>query len=209
MAAGSILVEGTQFDVGGDLMLAAGAGDLRFTAPTNIHAESHFYESSFLGGLAGSTSDIRMLTTQSLGSVATVAGDINLSAGGDLVLTAVDFQAGGDIRTHVAGETHLLAAVDVDYRSVSEMDNNMIVITTLNSEDYTERATFNSLEAGGAVLFDDASPITLDAVRDPLSGMSHAGGLLADGEAGMALAATYLGPNRSRHRPPAREQSAQ
>ncbi|MEM9523291.1 MAG: filamentous hemagglutinin N-terminal domain-containing protein, partial [Pseudomonadota bacterium] len=214
IAAGSILAEGTRFDVGGgavtgpqaleapDLRLHAKGGDLIFTAPTDIHAESHFYESRVLGGLGGSMSDIRTLETRSLGSVADVAGSIDLRAGGDLTLTAVDFQAGGDIGTAVAGETYLLAGVDTAYRAVSEMDNNMIVITTLDAEDYTERATFNRLEAGGTVHVDDTSAITLDAARDPLSGGSHAAGLLADGPAGMGLAASYLGKTDPATGPP-------
>ncbi|MCF2873042.1 hemagglutinin repeat-containing protein, partial [Octadecabacter sp. G9-8] len=205
LAAGSILAEGTQFRTdgvtltgedalqNGDLRLTAATGDLMFTAPTDIYAESRVRERSFFGGLARLSSDIRTLETQALGSVAQVAGDIGLVTGGDLVLTAVDWAANGDIRTQVAGETLLLAAVDTSYRSASILNNNAILITTEDSEDYTESATFNRLDAGGVVDLDPTSPITLDAVRDPTIASMHAAGLLSDGSTGMTLAATYLG----------------
>ena len=204
-AADGILAEGTGFDVGTgslsvraalaspDLILRTATGDLVFTAPVDIHAESRVAESSFLGGLGGSRSDVRTLSTQAVGSRAKVAGAIDLGSGRNLVLTAVDFQAGGDFRTAVAGDTFLLAAVETGYRSVATMRNNVIIVKTVSSEDFVERAVFNSIAAGRRTIFDADSAITLDAVRDPLAGAGHPAGLLGDGQAGMALAAAYLG----------------
>ncbi|WP_107497092.1 putative toxin [Thalassobius sp. I31.1] len=215
-ASGSVLAEGTQFAIPGvldgvsgaealnsrDLRITAAGGDLTFAAVTDIHAESHFESSSFLGGLGGSMRDLKTLETTALGARADIAGDIRLRSAGDLTLTAVDFKAGGQFSTEVAGATRVLAAVDTSYRSLSEMNNNMVMITTVNSEDYTERATFSSIEAAGGVDFDVTSDVTLAGVRDQLISGQHAAQLLQDGDHGMAIAATFLGKTDPSTGPP-------
>ncbi|WP_232820745.1 DUF637 domain-containing protein [Thalassobius sp. I31.1] len=215
-ASGSVLAEGTQFAIPGaldgvsgaealnsrDLRITAAGGDLTFAAVTDIHAESHFESSSFLGGLGGSMRDLKTLETTALGARADIAGDIRLRSAGDLTLTAVDFKAGGQFSTEVAGATRVLAAVDTSYRSLSEMNNNMVIITTVNSEDYTESATFSSIEAAGGVDFDATSDVTLAGVRDQLISGQHAAQLLQDGDHGMAIAATFLGKTDPSTGPP-------
>ena len=213
-AAGMIHAEGTRFETsgealdaadalrGGDLRMTAGSGSILVSAPTDISARSYQRSSSYLGGLIGSSTDRRSLDTQALRTQARVAGMIDLAAGQDLVLTAVDFEAGDILRTQVGGNTYLLAAVDTDYAFEQRMRNNGITITTVTQEDYRERATFNELRAAGFE-FDEGSPVTFDALRDPLVSSAHAAALVNPGEAQMALAAMFLGTTDPATGPPA------
>lgn len=221
-ASGSVLAEGTIFAIPGtldgvsgaaalasrDLIITAAGGDLTFAAVTDTHAESHFESSSFLGGLGGSMYDLKTLETTAIGARADIAGDIRLRSAGDLTLTAVDFKVGGQFSTEVAGATRVLAAVDTSYRSLSEMNNNMIIITTLDSEDYTESATFSSIQAAGGVDFDVTSDVTLGGVRDQLISGQHASQLLQDGDHGMAIAASYLGKTDPSTGPPSEDSTS-
>ena len=215
-AAGGILAEGTRFLVGteaagavsgqvatqtANLTLNAAGGDLVFTAPTDIHARSEYHKSSSLGGLIGSSSDIRTLSTDALGSVARVEGDMRLRSGGDLTLTAVDFQVGGAFTTEVAGETTLLAAIDTDYAARDTMRNNGITITTVTASDYTEQVTFNAIDAA-SVDFDAGSAVTLAGVRDALVGSSHAGSWTGAGGSDLAIAAAWKGQTDPTTGPP-------
>ncbi|WP_322896076.1 MULTISPECIES: filamentous hemagglutinin N-terminal domain-containing protein [unclassified Yoonia] len=212
-AAGMITAEGTRFATAGqtgdtldalqvgDLRMTAAGGSILVSAPTAISARSYQSSSSMLGGLISSSTDIRSLNTESLRSTARVAGIIDLTAAGDLTLVAVDFEAAGILRTDVGGQTYLLAAVDTDYASSNVMRNNGVTITTTTQEDYTERATFNELRAAGFA-FDEGSPVTFDAIRDPRIGATHAAALVNTGEANMAIAAMFLGDTDPATGPP-------
>ncbi|WP_311135642.1 two-partner secretion domain-containing protein [Yoonia vestfoldensis] len=212
-AAGMITAEGTRFTTagqtgdtldalqGGDLRMTAASGSILVSTPTDIAARSYQSSSSMLGGLISSSTDIRGLNTESLRSTARVAGMIDLTAAGDLTLVAVDFEAAGILRTDVGGETFLLAAIDTDYASSNVMRNNGVTITTTTQEDYTERATFNELRAAGFA-FDEGSPVTFDAIRDPRIGATHAAALVNPGEANMAIAAMFLGDTDPATGPP-------
>lgn len=207
-ALGNILADGTRFRVPGatlaaadlttgaptgNLTLTAEYGDIYIGAPTDIHAETHLKSTSYLGGLMGSTTDLRTLQTTHVGSVMTVAGDINLTAGRDLTLVAADITAGGAFSTDVGGDTRLLAAVDLDYLSLFEMSNNGILIVTETTERLTEEAFHTRIDAA-SVSFDATSPVTIGAYRDPFIDGGHPSGWLGDGASGhMALADSLLG----------------
>ena len=207
-ALGNILADGTRFRVPGatlsaadlttgaptgNLTLTAKYGDIYIGAPTDIHAETHLKSTSILGGLMGSTTDLRTLTTTHVASVMTVAGNIGLSAGRDLTLVAADITAGGAFSTKVDGKTHLLAAIDLDYMSLLEMSNNGIIITTETTERLVEEAFHTRIDAA-SVSFDASSPVTIAAYRDPFINGGHPSGWLGDGASGhMALADSLLG----------------
>ncbi|MFG5382808.1 DUF6862 domain-containing protein [Yoonia sp. R2-816] len=211
LAAGAILAEGTEFmvpgvsdAVSGDDSLAADGlqltsvyGDTVFTAVTDVQSSASYKKSSGFFGLLGSESDIRSLNTNAVGATADVGGDIGITSGGDLILTAVDFKADGSFSTDVAGSTTLLAAIDTSYTAVDTMNNNGVTIKTTTTTDYQESVSFNSIDAAGGVDFDDDSHVTLAGVRDPMIGSTHAASLVGAKGENLGVAALYLDPSDS------------
>ena len=204
VAATDIFVEGSRFTIPGvpnsdlapgQLSLVSVNGSSTFTAPTNVRASSSYKSTRYLGGLITNSRDKRALITDSVGTVANTAGDISINSGADLTLTAVDFNAGGQFVTQVTGTTYLLAAIDVEYHSLIEHKDNGIIMTDIRSEDLTETATFNAIEATGGVFFDESSQIVLAGVRNPLIDSVQAGGWVADNEDSgrINIADAYLG----------------
>lgn len=172
-AAGSLIAEGTIFNAGlpanrrvsegtdipsGNLTLTAAYGDLVLGAVTDVQASSTQTSREVLWGLVGNSADIRSLTTTTTttGITANVAGNMTLTAGRDLTLTAANIIAGGGFSTNVGGDTYLLAAIDTAYTSSNTMDNNGIIITTTVQTDLTQSATFNSIQAA-SISFDPDS----------------------------------------------------
>ncbi|MEE9453304.1 MAG: filamentous hemagglutinin N-terminal domain-containing protein, partial [Paracoccaceae bacterium] len=204
VSALELVIEGTKFDVPGlpDGTLNPGAlalisvnADLGFTAPTDIRAENHYVSRKILGGLITNTKDLRTLVTDSLGSIADIAGDMLINSGADFTATSVDFKVGGQFSTEVAGATYMLAAIDMDYRYLVEHRDNGIITTDIRSENLAERVTFNAITAAGGVNFDKGSPILFAGIRNALIDSAHPGAWLAgDKETGrMNLAGVFFG----------------
>ncbi|MCK0097432.1 filamentous hemagglutinin N-terminal domain-containing protein [Yoonia sp. F2084L] len=204
VANNNILVEGSRFTIPGvansdlapgQLSLVSVNGGSAFTAPTDVRASSSYKSTRLLGGLITNSRDKRSLITDSVGTVANTAGDIAINSGADLTLTAVDFNAGGEFVTKVTGTTYLLAAIDIEYHSLTEHKDNGVIMTDIRSEDLTENVTFNAIEAAGGVNFDVNSRIILAGVRNPLIDSIQAGGWTAESEDSgrMNIADAYLG----------------
>ncbi|EBA11188.1 two-partner secretion domain-containing protein [Roseobacter sp. CCS2] len=204
VADNNILVEGSSFTIPGvantdlapgQLALVSVNGGTAFTAPTDVRARSSYKSTRYLGGLITNSRDKRSLITDSVGAVADAAGDIAINSGADLTLTSVDFTAGGEFVTKVTGTTYLLAAIDVEYHSLTEHKDNGVIMTDIRSEDLTESVTFNAIEAAGGVNFDVNSQIILAGVRNPLIDSIQTGGWVADNEDSgrFNIADAYLG----------------
>ncbi|MEL6837867.1 MAG: filamentous hemagglutinin N-terminal domain-containing protein [Pseudomonadota bacterium] len=209
VADNNIYVEGSRFTIPGvantdiapgQLSLVSVNGSSVFTAPTDVRARSSYKSTRYLGGLITNSRDKRSLITSSVGAVADAAGDIRLNTAGDLTLTAVDFNAGGEFVTQVSGTTYLLAAIDVEYDFLVEHKDNGIIMTDIRAEDITENVTFNAIEAAGGVNFDINSQIVLAGVRNPLIDSTQPGGWVAENQdtGRFNIADAYLGGSQER-----------
>ena len=206
VADNNILVEGSRFEVpgipdselpAGQLSLVSVNGSSLFTAPTNIYANSSFKSTAFLGGLITNSKSKQSLLTASLGTLANAAGDIALNSGGDLTLTSVDFNAGGEFVTTVTGTTYLLAAIDVEHYSLVEHRDNGVIMSDIRKEDLTENVTFSAIEAAGGVNFDTNSQIILAGSRNPLIDSAMPGVWAAKNDSGRLNIETALAENQA------------
>ncbi|KAB2715665.1 hypothetical protein F9L02_23660, partial [Brucella intermedia] len=110
---GDIVTAGTQFKTEeGDINLLALTGDIYAGTYTDIHAESHKEEKSYLGGLLGSTNISNTTTEISTGTEALAGLDLSLISGGDTTLIGSQLSAGGNLNIVTGGDLNVLAAID-------------------------------------------------------------------------------------------------
>ncbi|MFQ1702573.1 filamentous hemagglutinin N-terminal domain-containing protein [Loktanella agnita] len=203
VADNNIYVEGSSFTIPGvansdlapgQLSMVSVNGSSVFGAPFDLFAETKTKSSSTLFGLISNSSTSKNAHSIARGVFADTAGDITLNSGGDLTLTAVDFNAGGEFVTTVSGTTYLLAAVNQDYQFTQTHRDNGVIMTDTTVEDISESVTFNRIAAAGGVNLDPNSQIVLAGIRDPLFDSAHPATWTTEAENGRSmLANAYLG----------------
>ncbi|MEJ6405104.1 two-partner secretion domain-containing protein [Yoonia sp. 2307UL14-13] len=203
VADNNIYVEGSRFvipgvagaDVApGQLSMVSVNGSSVFAAPFDLFAETSYRKNSTAWGLINNSSTDNNAHSIARGVFADTAGDIALNSGGDLTLTAVDFNAGGQFVTKVSGTTYLLAAINQDYQFTFTHRDNGVIMTDTTVEDISESVTFNRITAAGGVNLDPDSQIVLSAIRDPLFDSAHPATWTTEAENGRSmLANAYLG----------------
>ena len=152
---GDIVTAGTQLETAeGDINLLAVTGDIYAGSYTDIHAESHKQETSYLGGLLGST-DISNSTTQiSTGTAALSGLDLSLVSGQDTTLIGSQLSAGGNLNIVTGGDLNVLAAIDSERKEKFTQDLGLILMTTITEQSYKEVTNLVSMIAGGQLSID-------------------------------------------------------
>ncbi|WP_341368896.1 filamentous hemagglutinin N-terminal domain-containing protein [Yoonia sp. BS5-3] len=202
VADNNIYVEGSRFTIPGvanddvapgQLAMVSVNGSSVFAAPFDIFVETSYRNNSTLWGLVSNSTTTKSAHDVARGVFADTAGDIALNSGGDLTLTAVDFNAGGEFVTQVSGTTYLLAAIEQDYQFSFTHRDNGVIMTDTTVEDISESVTFNRITAAGGVNLDPNSQIVLAGVRDPLFDSAHPAAWTTEAENGRSmLANAYL-----------------
>ncbi|MHA3914408.1 DUF637 domain-containing protein [Halovulum sp. GXIMD14793] len=203
VADNNIFVEGSRFTIPGvagadmapgQLAMVSVNGSSVFAAPFDIFVETSYRKNSTVWGLVSNDTSTKSAHDIARGVFADTAGDIALNSGGDLTLTAVDFNAGGQFVTQVTGTTYLLAAIEQDYQFSFTHRDNGVIMTDTTVEDISESVTFNRIQAAGGVNLDPNSQIVLSAIRDPLFDSAHPAAWTTEAENGRSIFANaYLG----------------